>query len=257
MPKIKSVCPNCLNEFEHFSCHKRIFCSKKCYSIEDSKRKKEFFSKNVHHNKGRKHSDDWKIEQSKKIKGLWKNEEFKNKVKLSLENKRSTVEVPLGWDEKSKQKREETNILRYNKKHNWEGKYGTRSCDKTFENKYGMTSQEYRTYLLRHKEKTVPEINFENFLISIEYNYEFQYKFKNRYFDFCLKDLKILIEIDGEYWHGKDTPFDKLNEQQKTTFFNDRYKENLVKKSDWKLIRIWDSEIKNLTKESFEKLCQK
>ena len=42
--------------------------------------------------------------------------------------------------------------------------------------------------------------------------------------------------------------------QQKNTFHNDIYKNNLVKNSDWKLIRIWESDIKFMTIDKLQTL---
>jgi very-short-patch-repair endonuclease len=75
--------------------------------------------------------------------------------------------------------------------------------------------------------------------------FETQYEFKGRSFDFAILSKKILIEVDGVYWHGKDLNDTELNETQQRTRENDIYKNMLVESSDWTLIRIWEDEIKD------------
>jgi very-short-patch-repair endonuclease len=63
-------------------------------------------------------------------------------------------------------------------------------------------------------------------------------------FDFKLKDLPIVIEVDGDYWHG--------GSGVKKHFFDvdrikkvDREKENVAKSRNYHLVRVWESELKN------------
>lgn len=61
-------------------------------------------------------------------------------------------------------------------------------------------------------------------------------------YDFKIKDTNILLEIDGDYWHGGpslDKHFFKLEEVKQ----NDLFKDQLAKDNGFRLIRIWESEI--------------
>jgi hypothetical protein len=60
------------------------------------------------------------------------------------------------------------------------------------------------------------------------------YKLKNKFFDFKLGD-NILIEYDGDYWHSKPCHIE-----------NDKIKTKLAIENNYILIRIKDSESKNL-----------
>jgi len=69
----KFICQECKIEFETTSKRKiRKFCSRKCYSIEDSRRKKEKFREVPHHNLGRKASEEERVRRSKKTSDTWK-----------------------------------------------------------------------------------------------------------------------------------------------------------------------------------------
>lgn len=63
-------------------------------------------------------------------------------------------------------------------------------------------------------------------------------------YDFKIKNTNILLEADGDYWHGGpslDKHFYKLDEVKK----NDDFKKSFAESSGFILIRIWESEIYN------------
>ena len=98
---------------------------------------------------------------------------------------------------------------------------------------------------------TKPEQLVYQLLLDNNINFIFQFEFKGRYFDFAIPSKKILLEVDGVYWHGKNVSDNELNESQQRTRENDKYKNMLVESSDWTLIRIWEDEIKDF---NFSKL---
>ena len=251
MPVISLKCLECQTEFKSLK-RTQKFCCRACYAKEDSRRKKEKYKHEPHHNKGYQHTLAWKEEASKRTVEQWKDERIRNSrvdraKKTAMENGYAN-----GYSPESIKKRNDT--IERNGGHNLKGTYGTRKCDTTFNDRYGITSAEYRSQCLRNTDKTKPEIHFENILKELDIEYVYEYKFKNRYFDFGIESLKILVEIDGTYWHGKDTPYEKMNEQQRKTFMNDRYKDNLVKQSDWTLIRIWSDDLTNLSNKDIKQL---
>jgi very-short-patch-repair endonuclease len=79
---------------------------------------------------------------------------------------------------------------------------------------------------------------------NIQYTYQFFLSKDSicKSYDFKIKDTNILLEVDGDYWHGGpslDKHFYKLDEVKD----NDEYKKNFAESNGFKLIRIWDSEI--------------
>ena len=93
-------------------------------------------------------------------------------------------------------------------------------------------------------EKYVSDILEEN---NIPYQYQFFLKTKDgvcKSYDFRIKNTNILIEIDGDYWHGGpslDKHFFKLDEVKN----NDIQKDQMAEEQGYKLIRIWESNIYN------------
>lgn len=93
-------------------------------------------------------------------------------------------------------------------------------------------------------EKLVASILDEN---NIPYHFQFFLKTKDgicKSYDFKIKNTNILIEIDGDYWHGGpgiDKHFYKLDEVK----INDMVKNELALDNNYNLIRIWESDIYN------------
>jgi very-short-patch-repair endonuclease len=82
---------------------------------------------------------------------------------------------------------------------------------------------------------------------NIKYNFQFFLKNKDgicKSYDFKIKDTNILLEIDGDYWHGGpgvEKHFSKVEEIKQ----NDLFKDQLAKNNNFLLIRIWESDIYN------------
>lgn len=74
-------------------------------------------------------------------------------------------------------------------------------------------------------------------------------------FDFGIKDKKILIEVDGNYWHGNPKFYNKdgtngkrkLNDIQLRKIERDKEKEEWAISRGFILIRLWEDEINNET----------
>jgi very-short-patch-repair endonuclease len=62
-------------------------------------------------------------------------------------------------------------------------------------------------------------------------------------YDFKIKGKPIIIEVDGDYWHGNpksNSKFFKINEVRK----NDKLKDEIAKLRGIKVLRFWESDIK-------------
>jgi len=94
-------------------------------------------------------------------------------------------------------------------------------------------------------EKLVADILDENNI-----KYYFQYFITKdkicKSYDFKIKDKPIIIEVDGDFWHGGPgtTSFWKDVDKVKE---NDKIKENMADERGIKIIRFWQSELKNNT----------
>lgn len=66
---------------------------------------------------------------------------------------------------------------------------------------------------------------------------------------------KIILEADGDYWHGNPaiySDWNQLNLKQKLQKIKDFERTNQLEEKGYKVIRIWESDIKDLTKPELE-----
>ena len=226
------------------------YCSKKCSSLH----KKTTYLKEGNPAFGKKQTDEWKKNMSQKMKKIWETEDYVEKVKIGRD--RFFVENGYypGSDEKSKEKRKNTMIDKYGIEHNWIGKYGERDCDKTTLDLYGKTSAQMLVdYQHYYSKKTDIETLFEKILEELEIPYQMKFRiydtkkinFWFREYDFLLLNTKILIEVDGDYWHGNTNLFEELSMFQKTVKDKDVVKEKFANDFGYEIVRFWGSEIKN------------
>jgi len=80
-------------------------------------------------------------------------------------------------------------------------------------------------------------------------------------YDFLILNTDILIEVDGDYWHGNEDVFKDLSKFQKTVRKNDEIKENFANLEGYSIVRFWGKdikknkdEVKNKMKKIWEKL---
>ncbi len=81
--------------------------------------------------------------------------------------------------------------------------------------------------------------------LGLKYTYQF---FINdgtlcRSFDFKLKRHPLIIEADGDYWHGNPNTKNHCSSVEENKE-NDRIKEEMAKARGYRVIRFWESDIK-------------
>jgi len=102
---------------------------------------------------------------------------------------------------------------------------------------------------------TLPERIIKEEIIKRGYKEEtdfiHQYKFMNKFMcDFCFPQQKVIIEVDGDFWHANPKKFpaqNKLHLHQIRGINRDKSKSAYISKVDngsWTLIRLWESDIK-------------
>ena len=105
--------------------------------------------------------------------------------------------------------------------------------------------------------KTQPEIIVENWLnennIPNEYSPIMGDGNRNYQYDFIIKGKRILVEVNGDYWHGNPNKFNidgsdgkrKLNDIQINKIETDKLKLEFAKSHNFEVIYIWEEEINN------------
>ena len=67
--------------------------------------------------------------------------------------------------------------------------------------------------------------------------WEEEYRIRWWHFDYFLPDKKVLIEVQGNYWHSK--PEAVVRDKRKRTFVKNN--------TDFKLVEIWENEFKDIS----------
>lgn len=99
------------------------------------------------------------------------------------------------------------------------------------------------------KSNTAPEREMKVILDELKVPYEHQYPVRNRkdkvfaVVDFRLTGTNIIIQVDGDYWHGNPKMFPEPNNSQLKTMASDRRIDKSLKLAGWRVIRIWESEL--------------
>lgn len=81
--------------------------------------------------------------------------------------------------------------------------------------------------------------------LGIKYKYQFKAESIGRYFDFFLPDANLLIEVDGDFFHGYGLLHEQKNKMQKHAEWVDRQKDEWALAHGIPIIRIWEHDINN------------
>lgn len=106
---------------------------------------------------------------------------------------------------------------------------------------------------------TEPERIFASMMNELGVEFETQKIIENKIFDFYIPSKNMIIEIDGDYFHGNPLIYESkdLNKMQLRNMRNDVFKDILAKGRGFQLERVWEYELKNDYKEQkirFKKL---
>lgn len=105
--------------------------------------------------------------------------------------------------------------------------------------------------------KTKLEEKVENWLVKNNVDYEYcviMGSKENCYqYDFIIHNKRILIEANGDYWHGNPNIYDltgnngkkKLNQIQLDKIKKDKLKLKFAEEHDFKLLYIWETDVNN------------
>jgi DNA mismatch endonuclease, patch repair protein len=90
---------------------------------------------------------------------------------------------------------------------------------------------------------TKPELEMKKLLDSWGIKYEFQYPIGYYCVDFYIPSKKLIIQIDGCYWHGCSEHFNDLNRTQKKNTRIDHSCNSYLKNRGYDILRIWECKI--------------
>lgn len=98
----------------------------------------------------------------------------------------------------------------------------------------------------RYKKNSIESI-VEDELKNRNLEFEYSVILDNKQFDFGCKKYRILLEVNGDYWHGNPDIYsiDELNNIQKRKISSDKIKLEFANSHNMKLFVIWENDIKN------------
>lgn len=91
---------------------------------------------------------------------------------------------------------------------------------------------------------TWPEREFKKILKELKVEFEVQKIVGSKIFDFYIPSKNLLVEVDGDYWHGNKDKFSVLNGLQEKAIRNDIFKDSLAAGLGFEIERVWESDLK-------------
>lgn len=106
----------------------------------------------------------------------------------------------------------------------------------------------------------------QNFLdkIGVKYIRQFEAKEIGRFYDFFCPDANVIIEVDGDFYHGYGLVYEQKSPMQKHNEWVDRVKDEWALERGIPILRIWEHDIHDnpekvmkILKESIGKYTEK
>lgn len=142
--------------------------------------------------------------------------------------------------------------IRFNYKHSIETR---KNISKSLQGKrkgknnpmYGKThTPEAIKKIMKHRPCTSLELKMKELLDEHNIKYTFQFFINNnrvcKSYDFKIKNSNVIIEVDGDYWHGNPNT-DNHHKFVNETKLNDLKKTKLAESRGYTVLRFWESDV--------------
>ena len=116
-----------------------------------------------------------------------------------------------------------------------------------------LTPEQRKKNMQRIRSKdTKPELVLRKAVFSLGIRYRLHTKDVFGKPDICIKKYKLAVFIDSDFWHGWQYP--RWEHLLKNDFWRDKIERNrardkkttaFLRRNGWKVIRIWEHQIKN------------
>lgn len=223
--KFKDTCEVCgkKTQFQDFTRGYKKSCSRECSSlltVSKGKATKEKLYGNSNYNNTKKHRETCLKRYGKES---YTNHNKAEETKLTmygdpnycnpLKNKQTCLErygvTSVTYLQSMKDKSKATSISKYGVDHPMKSKEVKENFKTSMLNSYGvefpLQDRIIHKKVLCHQGMTSPEKKLNEFLKNNGFDYKYQYECNEKCFDFAIFNgdkLSILVEIDGEYFHG-------------------------------------------------------
>lgn len=224
------------------------------------------------------------------LKGFKHSEKTKQKIRLARakqvmtaesNRKRSETQKGRTFSKESKEKMRQHAFKRFADKRNhpfYGKKFSPETLEKmskafkgkSFVERYGKKKARVmiekiklaRSFQIFPKEDTKIEVKIQGFLeeLGIEYIKHYYVKeIKEKYrCDIFIPSSKLVLEMDGDFWHGNPYIYSKkqLSEKQKDQKIRDKLRTDQMIQKGFKVIRLWEKDIKNLDIIKFQEIIK-
>jgi len=121
--------------------------------------------------------------------------------------------------------------------------------------------KEIRKYLVMPKEDTKIEKKIQVFLSDLDISFKthiYIQKIEHAYqCDILIPEKNLIIECDGDYWHGNPIKFDLLNKMQKDKQILDGIRTNELIKEGYSVLRLWECDINSMDVINFKSILKR
>ena len=93
--------------------------------------------------------------------------------------------------------------------------------------------------------------------LGVRYEEQFEAKDIKRFYDFHLPDYRVLLELDGDYYHSYGKVYEEMNPMQKRNARVDKIKDEWAISHGYPLIRIWEHDINENPQKVLDMLRQR
>lgn len=95
--------------------------------------------------------------------------------------------------------------------------------------------------------------------LGVEYQYQYEAKDIGRFYDFYLPKHNLLIEVDGDFWHGNPNIYEEkeLRGHQKRAQRIDEHKTKWALLHGIPIMHIWETDIRKNPKKVMEMLKER
>lgn len=100
------------------------------------------------------------------------------------------------------------------------------------------------------------EFTFADMLAGLNIEFIHQYHVDGFDYDFYIPSKNLLIEVDGDYWHGNPEKFSELNNMQRKNRGLDKLKTKHAQDRNYNLARFWEHDITNSRFECVRRLME-
>jgi len=115
-----------------------------------------------------------------------------------------------------------------------------------------------------HQASLMQEILFESsaeklgfsFLDALGVSYEKQHPIKSKFIvDALIPHVKVVLEFDGDYWHGNPTLYKTPDARQIRQMKRDAARDTYLGSCGYRVVRIWESDLKRNADAVKSRLC--